>query len=305
MNILGGVVPCDKGEIYINGRKAVINSPSDAEEYNIAFIHQEIMLVNDLRIYENLFLGNELKHGVTINKKAMINKAKNILNNMGIDLDPTALTSTLTTSYKQIVEIASALLKKAKIIIMDEPTASLNPTEIERIFMIMETLQTKGVSFVFISHKLNEVLRICDHFTVMRDGKVVISDRLTSDIDEHQLASYMVGAELSFYSAYSPRTVGNKILETRNLSYKKDFANINITLHKSEIIGVTGLLGDGRSELFSTIYGCNSEYEGEIIVNGQKENITSTVIAKNLGISYLPNNRKEKGIIKDLSISKI
>lgn len=304
MNILGGVVPCNKGEIYINGRKAVINSPSDAEEYNIAFIHQEIMLVNDLRIYENLFLGNELKHGVTINKKAMINKAKNILNNMGIDLDPTALTSTLTTSYKQIVEIASALLKKAKIIIMDEPTASLNPTEIERIFMIMETLQTKGVSFVFISHKLNEVLRICDHFTVMRDGKVVISDRLTSDIDEHQLASYMVGAELSFYSAYSPRTVGNKILETRNLSYKKDFANINITLHKSEIIGVTGLLGDGRSELFSTIYGCNSEYEGEIIVNGQKENITSTVIAKNLGISYLPNNRKEKGIIKDLSISK-
>ncbi len=304
MNILGGVIPCDKGEVYINGTKAVINSPSVAEQYNIAFIHQEIMLVNDLCIYENLFLGNELKNGIKINKKVMINKSRNILSNMGIDLDPSALTSTLTASYKQIVEIASALLKNAKIIIMDEPTASLNQTEIERIFMIMETLRTKGVSFVFISHKLNEVLRICDYFTVMRDGQIVISDKLTADVDEHKLAGYMVGKEVSFDTAYSRRTVGRKILETKALTHGKDFENINLTLHQGEILGVTGLLGDGRSELFATIYGCNPEYEGEIIVNGQKENISSTVIAKKLGISYLPNNRKEKGIIKDLSISK-
>lgn len=304
MNILGGVIPCDKGEIYINGTKAVINSPSVAEQHNIAFIHQEIMLVNDLCIYENLFLGNELKNGIKINKKAMINKSRNILSNMGINLNPSALTSTLTTSYKQIVEIASALLKNAKIIIMDEPTASLNHAEIERIFMIMETLRTKGVSFVFISHKLNEVLRICDYFTVMRDGRIVVSDKLTAYIDEHKLAGYMVGKEVDFNTAYSPRTVGEVVLETKDLTHGKDFENINLTLHQGEIIGVTGLLGDGRSELFATIYGCNPEYKGKIIVNGQKKNLSSTVIAKKLDISYLPNNRKEKGIIKDLSISK-
>ena len=304
MNILGGVIPCDKGEIYINNVRTKINSPSDAENYNIAFIHQEIMLINDLCIYENLFLGNELKKGSIINKKAMIHKSRNILNNMGIELDPSALTSTLTASYKQIIEIASALLKNAKVIIMDEPTASLNHTEIERIFMIMETLRTKGVSFIFISHKLNEVLKICDHFTVMRDGSIVISDRLTAEIDEHKLAGYMVGTEVSFNSAYSPRTIGRVILETKNLSHKKYFENINLTLSQNEIIGITGLLGDGRSELFATIYGCNPEYTGEIIVNGKKENLSSTSMAKKLGISYLPNNRKEKGIIKDLSISQ-
>ena len=191
MNILGGVLPANSGEIYIDGEKTAIAKPNDATEKGIAFIHQELTLINDLNVYENLFLGTELKTGILLNQKDMAVRSREILDKMEVDLDPHTMVRDLNASYKQIVEIARALLKNARVIIMDEPTASLTDVEIEHIFTLMRGLKKKGVSFVFISHKLNEVIKICDEYTIMRDGRVVADGNLTEDITENDLAKHM------------------------------------------------------------------------------------------------------------------
>ncbi|PLR87130.1 sugar ABC transporter ATP-binding protein [Bacillus sp. V33-4] len=304
MNILGGVINGDAGDVYINGNKVDVYSPGSAAGHGILFIHQELTLVNELNVYENLFLGRERKKGILIDRKVMYDTANQILNRMGVDLDPNTLVSELNASNKQVIEIARALMQNAQVIIMDEPTASLNEAEIEHIFQIMDSIKEQNVSFIFISHKLNEVMKICDDYTVMRDGSVVAAGYITSDITENDLARHMVGKSLTYDELYVPRERGDVILETKNLSRKQEFKNVNLKVHKGEIVGITGLLGDGRSELFSTIFGCNSHYDGQIYVHGKAEVMNSTVRAKELGISYLPNNRKENGIVKDLSVAQ-
>lgn len=304
MNILGGVLPKDAGEIYIDQEKIDMADPNIATEKGIAFIHQELTLINDLNVYENLFLGSELKRGGTLNKREMAKRAKEMMQKMDVDLNPCTMVRDLNASYKQIVEIARALMKNARVIIMDEPTASLTDVEIEHIFSLMRGLKAKGVSFVFISHKLNEVVDICDEYTVMRDGRVVAYGSMTEDITENVLARHMVGKELLYDDLYVKREVGEVILKTENLSRDKEFSDINLEIRRGEIVGVTGLLGDGRSELFATIYGCNDSYKGDIYVGGQKQVMHATPKAKKLGISYVPRNRKENGIIRDLSVAE-
>ena len=307
MNILGGVLPRDDGRVFIHGEEITITSPHMAAEQGIAFIHQELTLVNDMNIYENLFLGCEIKHGIVVGRKEMAKKAAEILSLMQVNLSPHTMVRDLNASYKQVVEIARALMKNARVIIMDEPTASLTDVEIEHIFTIMRSLKEKGVSFIFISHKLNEVIEICDAYTVMRDGRVVASGSIDNSgqekISENDLAKHMVGKELSYDDLYVQRELGGVLLETKNLSRENEFHDINLTLHKGEILGVTGLLGDGRSELFATIFGCNPKYGGKILLNGKEVKIHSTRKAHRLGISYVPRNRKENGIVKDLSVS--
>lgn len=304
MNILGGVLHANAGEIYIDGSKAEINSPSEAIEKGIAFIHQELTLVNDLYVYENLFLGQELhKHGY-LDKKSMLQKAKEVLAQMQVELDPMTMVRELNASFKQIIEIARALLKNARVIIMDEPTTSLTDVEIQHVFQIMRGLQDQGVSFVFISHKLNEVVEICNSYTVMRDGNVVSSQDTMDGVTEAILAKYMVGKELSYDSLYRARPLGEVILETRELTREHEFRNVSFHVNKGEIVGITGLLGDGRSDVLATVFGCNNQYGGEIHVNGKKHSMHSTTRAKALGISYVPRNRKENGIVKDLSVAE-
>jgi ribose transport system ATP-binding protein len=304
MNILGGVLSCDKGEILIDGQKINMSNPAIAKQQGIAFIHQELTLINDLTVYENLFLGRELKNGIKLNKKEMREQSQKILDRMSIQLDPQTMVGDLNASYKQIVEIARALLENARIIIMDEPTASLTDVEIEHIFQIMNSLKKQDVSLVFISHKLNEVVEICDHYTVMRDGRVVANGAIDETVTENYLAKYMVGKDLSYNDLYQPRELGEVVLETKCLCREREFSNIDIKVRKGEIVGVTGLLGDGRSELFATVFGCNRRYQGEVYVNGRLELMHSTTKAQAKGISYVPRNRKENGIIKDLSVSK-
>lgn len=294
MNILAGILKKDSGEIIFNG----------TNQKEVAFIHQELALVNDLTVFENIYLGNEIKKGLFNDKQKMIENTKQVLNKMNVNITPQTIVRELNPSHKQIVEIAKALIKDSKIIIMDEPTTSLTDTEIEYVFSIMKGLKNKGVSFIFISHKLNEVIEICDDYTVMRDGVVVSQGEITKDITENILAEYMVGKKLNYSDIYKKRKIGEVILEIDNLSRERDFNNININLKKGEIIGVTGLLGDGRSELFETVYGYRKGYSGNIFINGKKENMNSTEKSKNLGICYVPKNRKENGIIKDMSIKE-
>lgn len=183
MNILGGVLRPDAGEIALDGKPLVFSSPRDSMNAGIAFIHQELNLVNDLSIYENLFIGREEKQGPFLRHEHMIEASRKVLSRMKVELDPRTMVRELDASYKQIIEIARALLMQATIIIMDEPTTSLTEVEIDRVFTLMRTLKSEGVSIIFISHKLNEVLTICDSFTVLRDGCVVKTGRTQGETE--------------------------------------------------------------------------------------------------------------------------
>jgi ribose transport system ATP-binding protein len=302
MNILGGVLPADRGEILIDGQQVEFNKPVDSLNAGIAFIHQELNLINDLPIYENMFIGRELKKKSGIlDLEKMIEKTQEIFDVMEIKLDPRTMVRDLDTSYKQIVEISRAIMMEASIIIMDEPTTSLTDQEIELVFEMMETLKRQNVGIVFISHKLNEVIAFCDRYTVLRNGELV-AEGLVKDVDVDQLARFMVGHELITDSFQKKIKKDEEVLRVENLSYNNDFKNISFSMHKGEILGVTGLLGDGRKELFQAIFGSGEIESGKLYLNNQEIKIKNTTDALEKGIGYLPRNRKENGIIKDMNI---
>jgi len=304
MNILGDVIPRDDGEIFIYDKEITATGGSKLIRENVAFIHQELSLVNDLNIFENLYLGKELKKGFLLDKKTMCQRTKEVLDRMGVDIDPYTLVSELNPSYKQISEIARALLTDAKIIIMDEPTSSLTDVETELIFEVMKSLRSQGISIIFISHKLNEVISICDSYTILRNGEVVAVGKVEEGVNEKSLSTHMVGEEVRTDDIYQSREVGEVILELEGLSREREFKSVNLNLRKGEILGVTGLLGDGRTELFASVCGANYPYEGKILVNGKEKKMKSTYDAMRSRIAYVPKNRKENGIIKDLNIKE-
>lgn len=310
MNILGGVVSADVGQIFINGCEVVIHSPADSKANGIAFIHQELNLVNDLTIYENMFLGSEiLKHGV-IDAREMSLQTEAVLKRMNVTLNPKSLVKELDASYKQVVEIARALRQNSNVIIMDEPTTSLTEVEIQKVFKIMVALKNEGVSIVFISHKLKEVIAICDSFTVLCDGEVVANGQISEYnngeickvVSEIDLAKHMVGKDVLSTNYYRTRPIGDTVIETEGLSYKREFANVSFQIRKGEIVGFAGLLGDGRCELFECIFGCRKGYQGKVRLHGQEIKLRNTSIARKAGLGYVPRNRKENAIIKDMSI---
>ena len=302
MNILGGVLPADSGKILLDGEEKSFLNPVDSLDAGIGFIHQELNLINDLSIYENMFITHLPKKGAFLDAKLMREKTAELFERMNIDLDPSTMVRDLDASYKQIVEIGRALLQEASIIIMDEPTTSLTEPEIERVFAMMRTLKEQGVSIIFISHKLNEVMAICDRYTVLRDGNMVASG-LVKDTDPMQLAAHMVGHEVSNDVLARDGSRGDVVLELDKLSDGKFFDDISLSVHAGEILGVTGLLGDGRSELFQTVFGAaGSKYSGRILLEGKEIHPANTHQALDNGIAYLPRNRKENAIIKDMSI---
>jgi len=212
--------------------------------------------------------------------------------------------SELSPSYKQITEIARAMLKEAQVIIMDEPTSSLTDVETELIFEVMKTLRDQGICLIFISHKLNEVIAICDEYTILRDGNVVATGTIEETTTEKDLSTHMVGQEVQTEGIYRSRALGDVILEIENMSREREFKAVNMNLRKGEILGVTGLLGDGRTELFASVYGANYPYEGKVLVYGKEIKMRTTSTAVKNKIAYVPKNRKENGIISDLNIKE-
>lgn len=301
MNILGGVYQPDSGKIILNGQPVSFKTPRESIDAGIAFIHQELNLVNDLSIYENLFIGREKKRHGFLDHAGMIEEARRVLARMNVSLDPRAMVRELDASYKQIIEIARALLMNATTIIMDEPTTSLTEVEIERVFNMMRALKQQGVSIIFISHKLKEILTICDTFTVLRDG-VMVMDGSTQGVSELDLARWMVGHNVRTEKLTRKMNLAGEALSVSHFSCNPFFENISFSLRSGEILGVTGLLGDGRSELFQAIFGALSASSGTIRVDCRPVRIRSTGEARRLGIGYVPRDRKENGIIKDLSI---
>ncbi len=302
MNILGGVLPADQGSIQLDGKDVQFGTPVESLDAGIGFIHQELNLINDLTIYENLFLTHLPKKGAFLDAALMQEKTKQLFERMNLDLDPSAMVRDLDASYKQIVEICRALLQDASIIIMDEPTTSLTEPEIKRVFTMMRTLKEQGVGIIFISHKLGEVMEICDRYTVLRDGNMV-AEGAVKDTDPKALAAHMVGHELRANSLTRDKNYGGEVLRLENLSDGTHFFDISLSVRAGEVLGVTGLLGDGRSELFQTVFGAmGRKYEGKIYLEGKHTQIANTHQALTAGIAYLPRNRKENAILKDMSI---
>ena len=302
MNILGGVHHADQGQILLDGKRVAFQTPADSLKHGIAFIHQELNLVNDLAIYENMFIGHELrKKNRFLDSAAMIAKTNEVFKKMDLDLDPRIMVRDLDASYKQIVEIARALLMEASIIIMDEPTTSLTEPEIRRVFDMMNTLRKSGVGIVFISHKLREVMEICTRYTVLRDGNMV-SSGLVSETSVDMLARDMVGHDVRTQSLRREKKIGNVILSGKGMTLEPHFRNVSFEVHAGEVLGFTGLLGDGRSELFLAVFGAIHGASGTVEVEGKPVRIRTTGQALKAGVGYVPRNRKENGIIKDMSI---
>ena len=302
MNILAGSFPPTAGEIYLNGVKQENMTTHKANELGIRFIHQELNLVNDLKVYENLFLGEELTGAFKLlDKKKMIKRSAEVFKRMNIDIDPQDKVESLDTSRKQLVEIAKALLFESKLIIMDEPTTALTNNEIQNLFVIMKSLKAEGVSIIYISHKMPELFQICDRYTVLRDGKLIESGKF-SDIDEMKAAELLVGRSIIEEDNQCRNLAGEIILSIENLSCAAAFTNINFHLRKGEVLAITGLHGDGRGELAEALFGARPVSGGRILVNNKPLSLKSIDKVMKAGIGMVPRNRKERSIIKDMSI---
>jgi ribose transport system ATP-binding protein len=302
MNILGGVLQPDDGEILVEGAVVSLANPAASQALGIGFVHQDLNLVSDLKIYENLYLGKELtKPSGFLDADKMRRRTTEILAKLGVSLNPDSFVRDIEPSYQQIVEIAKAFLHNAKLIIMDEPSSALAEQEVNKLFQLMRSLKTAGVSIIFISHKLKEILQICDQYTVLRDG-LVAGAGAVKDTNEEQLAKLMVGRDIAALGYYVPRQLGEPLILMANGSCGRFFKNINFTLHAGEILGFTGLAGDGRTELFESIFGYRKNFRGEIIIGNLRKLINHPHQAQRLGIGLAPKNRKENAIIGDMSV---
>jgi len=303
MNILGGVLPPDEGRILLGGRPVSIPTPSASRRLGVGFIHQELNLVNDLRVYENFFLGAELRGPLgLLDAESMCERTREILSLLDVQIDPREMVGKLDASYKQVVEIGRALHQRVRILIMDEPTTSLTGHEISHLFGVMGSLRQRGVSVVFISHKLKEVLTVCDRYTVLRDGRVAAAGDVKKDgVAEEDLARMMVGREMAVEQFFVPRKLGPVVLEAEGLGCDGLFRDVSFTLRRGEILGFTGLVGDGRTELFESVFG-SRRYDGTLRVNGRAQVLTHPEKALAAGIGLAPKNRKENALIRDFSV---
>ena len=301
MNILSGTIPLSEGDIYFQDEKIDEMTTNKSKKLGIRFIHQELNLINDLKVYENLFLSEEIKNKFGfLDKKAMIEKSREIIKKLKMTINPEEIVEYLDMPQKQMIEIAKALLFDSKLIIMDEPTTALTNKEIDSLFDIMRFLKEEGVSIIYISHKMPELFSICDDYTVLRDGRFIQTGKF-SDINEKMATELLVGRKLVEDELEAGEIPDIPLLKVNNFS-GKTFKNISFDVKKGEIIAITGLYGDGRAEFAEALFGAYPLDEGEMYLNDKKVNMSSikNVIAS--GISLVPRNRKEKGIIKDLSI---
>ena len=307
MKCLFGIYKMDAGEIILDGKKIEIGNPDEAMKYGIAMVHQELQPVPARSVGENLYLGRfpVKKYGPlqVIDHKAMYAETEKWLQEVKMDFDPKALLGTLSVGQMQSVEIAKAVSQQAKVVIFDEPTSSLSDNEVEALFRIMNDLRDKGVTMVYISHKMDEIKRIADDITIMRDGTYV-GTWLADDMSTDDIIAKMVGRELT--NVYPPREnePGEVIMEVKDLCsiHEKSFQHINFTLRRGEILGFGGLVGAQRTELMEGIFGIRGVETGEILINGKPVKIKHPKDAMKAGIGLITEDRRGNGIFGCLSI---
>ena len=306
MKCLFGIYKMDAGEIFLDGRKIEVNNPDEAMKYGIAMVHQELQPVPARSVAENLYLGRfPTKYGPLkiIDHKKMYEDTAKWLKEVKMDFDPKAQLGTLSIGQMQSVEIAKAVSQQAKVVIFDEPTSSLSDNEVEALFRIMNDLRDRGVAMVYISHKMDEIKRIADDITIMRDGTYVgtwaASEMTTDDIIKN-----MVGRELTNVYPEKHTKPGEVVMEVKNLCsiHEKSFQNVSFTLRKGEILGFGGLVGAQRTELMEGIFGIRGVASGEIYMHGKKVKIKHPIDAMNAGIGLITEDRRGNGIFGCLSI---
>jgi ribose transport system ATP-binding protein len=305
MKILTGVYKKDSGNIFINGTKIEINEPKDAKANGIAMVFQEFSLVPTLTIAQNIFLNQEPKNRLgLIDDKKCLKKAQTLLNSLHIDVHPEEIINKYSVAYWQLVEIAKALSYNSKILIMDEPTSSLSESETEILFDFMKHLKEKGISIIYISHRMEEILKIADRVTILRNGENVLTQN-SSSLTLEQIIEHIVGRELEHSFEWEKREIERKeaVLKVKNLNSKRhNLNNISFELYPGEILGVAGLMGSGRTEIVESLFGIKSYDSGEIMINNKKVNIKSPREAMNAGLALVPENRRTKGLILDHSV---
>ncbi len=305
IKILTGAILADEGEIRIEGVRVKRFTPHEAMfKYGITAIYQEFNLIPYLNIAENIFLGNELKkRNGFLDIKRMNQVARESLDVLGIDMDPQTTVQTLSVAYQQIVEIAKAISHNVKILIMDEPSAPLTSKEVDRLFELVRNLKERGVTIIYISHRLPEIFELSDRVSVLRDGKFIKTLK-TAETDKKELIHYMVGRELLETFPERNCSPSESLLSVKNLSSGQKLRNISFSLKAGEVLGFGGLIGAGRTELVRAIFGADKKTEGTITVRNRIVNISHPIQAVECGLGLIPEDRKQHGIISELSIKE-
>lgn len=311
MKVLSGVYPSGTytGDIVYDGKKLDMKGIKDSEKAGIAIIHQELALIKELSVAENIFIGNEISHNHIVDFNAMYTKTKELLKEVKLNINPTTLIKELGIGQQQLVEIAKALSKNSNVLILDEPTAPLTDSEVETLMGIMKDLRKKGVTCIYISHRLNEVMELSDTVTIIRDGKSIATESI-ENLNQDKIINMMVGREMTDLFPREDHEIGEKVLEVKNFNVydttnkdKLRVKNANFHLRRGEILGIAGLVGSGRTELVSSIFGSyEGRRNGDIYYLDKKININNPDEALKKGIAMVPEDRKRHGIVGIMSV---
>ena len=300
MNILAGVLRADTGTVSFDGTMYPTPSIRQMENAGIAFVHQELNVVNDLTVSENIFLNRELSGAAfLLKKKEMVAQTRGLFEELGVEIDPTQMVGELKTSQKQLLEICRALHTNAKLLILDEPTTALSKDEISHLFDILRNLKKAGKSFVFISHKMPEIFEISDSYTVLRNGRLVSTGSI-ADTTPFAVTGDMVGEEYADKDTYQPRPLGEVVLELEGLS-GHGFEDVSLQVRKGEVVAFTGLAGSGASELLQSMFGAIHSTGGKLSVHGKSVHCSIKNLMKS-HVGMLPTNRKENSAIHDMTV---
>lgn len=302
MKILTGVYKKDKGEVYVDGQLVDYKHPSEAAEHGIVFIYQELNVLPTLTVEQNLFLGREIKNKLgIIDKKEMRKKCIEVLDKLGVTISPNSIISDLSIGSQQMVEIAKALMTDAKVIIMDEPTAALTPRETEVLFKVIRQLKSRGVSMVYISHRMEEIFELCDRITILRDGEYV-GTRIIAETDINEIVKMMIGREIGERYPIRENTIGDVVFSVNGLTKKSVFENITFDVRAGEVLGISGLMGAGRTEIMHAIFGNLAFESGTMNLASEEVKIKNPMHAKKLGIGFITEDRKSEGLLLEESI---
>ena len=304
MKILTGVYTKDAGTVLVDGAEVNYRNPQEAEKAGIVFIYQELNVLFDLTVEENLFMGKEItkKFGIC-DKKAMREKARQVMERMGVQIPVNATMSELSVGQQQMVEICKALMVDAKVIIMDEPTAALTQSETEALFQVIESLRKKGVSIVYISHRMEEIFQLCDRITILRDGQYV-DTKYIKDITMDDVVQMMIGREIGERYPKRDVTIGEEVLRVEGLSHQKMFRDVNFSVRAGEVLGVSGLMGAGRTEIMQAIFGNLPTTNGKVYIDGKEVSIRNPREAIAAGIAFITEDRKTEGLLLEKSIAE-
>lgn len=301
MNILSGVLGKDKGQILIDGKEIDIKDTNIAKDLGISFIHQELSDWPELTVMENIFMNNEIRKGAFLDMKAMREKTIDLLNRFDLNINPDEKVANLSVGQRQMMEIAKANLNKVNVLILDEPTSALTNNEIDKLFMLMKKLRDEGVSMIYISHRMEEIFALTQKITIMRDGKsVAVLD--TNDTNEAEVVSHMVGRDIGDFYPEMDAEITDVKIEIKNFSRPPFFQDVNIYAKKGEVLGISGLMGAGRTEIMRALFGLDQKDSGEIFIDGKKVEINKPIDAIKNKIGFVTENRQEEGLVLDESI---